>query len=62
MASISKILSSQTKAIFLCYYKVFFFIPVVATHKYGCNPDLKTIVKKLFVVMLKNMGQLSNIS
>jgi hypothetical protein len=40
MAFTSKIPSSQTKVVSLCYYKVYFFTHV-ATHKYDCNPNLK---------------------
>jgi hypothetical protein len=51
ITSTSKILFSQTKVTSLCYYMVFLFMCVVATHKYGCNLDLKTIVRKLSIVM-----------
>jgi len=51
MAFTLEIPFSQTKVVFLCCYKVFLFIIVVATRKYGCNPVLKIIVKKLYVVL-----------
>jgi hypothetical protein len=51
MAFTSKIPSSQTKGVSLCYYKISFFILVVATCKYGHNPKLKIIVKNLLVVL-----------
>ncbi len=50
-ASTSEIPSSQTKATSLCWCKVPLFIPTITTCKCGCNPDLKTIIKKLFVVL-----------
>jgi hypothetical protein len=53
--SISEIISSQTKVTSLCYCKVSFFMHVVATCKYGCNLDLKTIVRKIFVVMCRKL-------
>jgi hypothetical protein len=46
MASTFEIPFSQTKVASLCCYKVFIFILTIATHKYGCNIDLKIIVKK----------------
>jgi hypothetical protein len=51
MASTLEIPSSQTKDISLCCYKVSLFIPTITTCKYGCNPNLKIIIKKLFVVL-----------
>ncbi len=63
IASTLEIPSSQTKGVSLYYYKVSFFMPNVATHKYGCNPDLKIVVRKLFVVLcwrlLANFNNLS---
>lgn len=34
----------------LCYFNVFVFILVVIVHKYDCNLDLKTIIKKTSMV------------
>ncbi len=63
MASTLKIPSSQTKVVSLCYYKVFVFILVVATHQYGYNPDLKTIVKKLFFISCcRLLADINNLS
>jgi hypothetical protein len=63
MTSTLKIPSSQTKATSLWCYKVSFFILVIVTCKYGCNLDLKTIVKKLSIVLcwrlLANFNNLS---
>jgi hypothetical protein len=61
MASISEIPFSQTKVASLCYYKVFLFIPIVVTCKYGYRvwsqsnepmmmKDSRNVV--LFVVLL----------
>jgi len=50
MAFTSKIPSSQTKVICLWCYRVFLFVHV-ATQKYGCNLDMKIVVKKLFIVL-----------
>jgi len=50
ITSTSKIPSSQTKATSLCYYMVSLFIHVV-TCKYGCNLNMKTIVRKHFIVL-----------
>jgi hypothetical protein len=43
--------SSQTKVTSLCCYIVSLFIHAIATCIYGCNQILKTIVKKLYVVL-----------
>jgi hypothetical protein len=63
IVSTSKISSSQTKAISLCYFKVSLFMLAVATCIYGCNPDLKIVIRKLFVVLcwrlLANFNNLS---
>jgi hypothetical protein len=45
-----KIPSSQTKVASLCYYRVSLFMPTIATCRYGYNPKLKTIVRKLSIV------------
>jgi hypothetical protein len=59
MASTSKIPSSQTKVASLCCCRVSPFIPVVVMQRYDYNPDLKIVVKKLYVVfLLKTIGQL----
>jgi hypothetical protein len=63
MASTSKIPSSQTKATSFYSCRVFLFMLVVATCWYGCNPDLKTIVKKLCVVLcLRLLANFNNLS
>jgi hypothetical protein len=49
--SILEIPSSQTKVFSLWYYKVSIFMLVVATRKYGHNPNMKIIVKKLSIVL-----------
>jgi len=63
IASTSEIPFSQTKTISLCYYRVSLFMPTIVTCRYGYNLDLKTIVKKLFVVLcwrlLVNFNNLS---
>jgi hypothetical protein len=63
MAFTSKIPSSQTKATSLCCYNFSLFIATVATWRYGCNPNLKIIFKKLLVVfcwsLLANFNNIS---
>ncbi len=63
MASTLKIPASQTKVASLCCCKVSLFILPIATQKYGYNPNMKTIVKKPFVVLcwtlLANFNNLS---
>jgi hypothetical protein len=51
ITSTLEIPSSQTKVPCLCYYMVSLFMHVVATHKYGFNLDMKTIVRKLSIVL-----------
>ncbi len=63
IASILKIPYLKTKTASLCCCRVYFFMHVVVTRRYGCNPYLKTIVWKLYVVMcgrlLVNFNNLS---
>ncbi len=51
IAFILEIPFSQTKVTSLCYYMVSLFMHVVATRKYGCNLDMKIIVRKLSIVL-----------
>jgi hypothetical protein len=55
VVSTSKILSSQTKVVSLCYYKVSLFMHVVTTRKFSCNPNMKTIIKKLSIVPCRKL-------
>ncbi len=62
MASTSEIPSSQIKVASLCYYKVSFFIPTIAICKYGCNLDMKILVKKLSIICVEDYWPISIIS